>query len=107
LKTGTGPAIAKGQTAIVQYTGWLYSDTAPEHKGTKFDSSLDHHVPFSFNVGGGEVIEGWDEGVVGMQAGGQRRLVIPPLKGYGTSGSGGDIPPNATLVFDIELLAIK
>jgi FKBP-type peptidyl-prolyl cis-trans isomerase FkpA len=107
LKPGKGPAIAKGKTAVVHYTGWLYSDTAPEHKGTKFDSSLDHNAPFSFSVGAGEVIGGWDQGVVGMQAGGRRRLVIPPSLGYGAAGAGGVIPPNATLVFDIELLAIK
>jgi FKBP-type peptidyl-prolyl cis-trans isomerase len=107
LKTGTGPAITKGKTAVVHYTGWLYSENAPEHKGTKFDSSLDRNDPFSFSVGGGDVIGGWDQGVVGMQVGGQRRLVIPPALGYGASGAGGVIPPNATLVFDIQLLAIK
>jgi FKBP-type peptidyl-prolyl cis-trans isomerase len=107
LKPGTGAAIKKGQTAVVHYTGWLYSDTAPDHKGTKFDSSLDRNDPFSFNVGGGDVIGGWDQGVVGMQPGGQRRLVIPPALGYGASGAGGVIPPNATLVFDIQLLSIK
>jgi FKBP-type peptidyl-prolyl cis-trans isomerase len=107
LKTGTGPAIAKGKTAVVHYTGWLYSDSAPDHKGTKFDSSLDRNDPFSFGVGNGDVIGGWDKGVVGMQVGGQRRLVIPPSLGYGASGAGGVIPPNATLVFDVQLLAIK
>jgi FKBP-type peptidyl-prolyl cis-trans isomerase len=107
LKTGTGAAIAKGKTAVVHYTGWLYSDNAPDHKGTKFDSSLDRNDPFSFSVGGGDVIGGWDKGVVGMQVGGQRRLVIPPALGYGASGAGGVIPPNATLVFDVQLLAIK
>jgi FKBP-type peptidyl-prolyl cis-trans isomerase len=107
LKTGTGPAITKGKTAVVHYTCWLYSENAPEHKGTKFDSSLDRNDPFSFSVGGGDVIGGWDQGVVGMQVGGQRRLVIPPALGYGASGAGGVIPPNATLVFDIQLLAIK
>jgi FKBP-type peptidyl-prolyl cis-trans isomerase len=107
LKTGTGPAIKPGQTAVVNYTGWLYSDAATDHKGSKFDSSLDRNEPFSFPVGGGQVIGGWDQGVVGMQVGGQRRLVIPPELGYGARGAGGVIPPGATLVFDIDLLAIK
>jgi FKBP-type peptidyl-prolyl cis-trans isomerase len=107
LKTGTGPAIKAGQTAVVQYTGWLYSDAAPEHKGQKFDSSRDRNEPFNFPLGGGHVIQGWDDGVVGMQVGGQRRLVIPPDMGYGASGAGGVIPPNATLVFDVELVGIR
>jgi FKBP-type peptidyl-prolyl cis-trans isomerase len=107
IKTGTGPAIAKGQTAVVHYTGWLYSEGAPEKKGKKFDSSRDRSEPFSFHLGAGMVIQGWDEGVVGMQVGGQRRLVIPPEKGYGASGAGGVIPPNATLVFDVELVSIQ
>ena len=104
---GTGPAIAKGQTAVVHYTGWLYSESAPEKKGRKFDSSRDRDEPFSFPLGAGMVIQGWDEGVVGMQVGGHRRLVIPPEKGYGASGAGGVIPPNATLVFDVELVSIQ
>jgi FKBP-type peptidyl-prolyl cis-trans isomerase len=107
VKTGTGPAITAGQTAVVHYTGWLYSPTAKDHKGKKFDSSRDRNDPFSFHVGGGEVIGGWDQGVVGMQAGGQRQLVIPPSLGYGARGAGGVIPPNATLLFDIELLKIQ
>jgi FKBP-type peptidyl-prolyl cis-trans isomerase len=107
LKTGAGPAIQAGQTAVVQYTGWLYSESAPEHKGQKFDSSLDHGQPFDFPLGAGHVIAGWDQGVVGMQVGGQRRLVIPPDLGYGARGAGGVIPPNATLVFDVELVAIQ
>jgi FKBP-type peptidyl-prolyl cis-trans isomerase len=107
VKVGTGPAIAAGQTAVVHYTGWLYSPTAHDHKGKKFDSSRDRNDPFSFSVGGGEVIGGWDQGVVGMQAGGQRQLVIPPSLGYGARGAGGVIPPNATLLFDIELLKIQ
>lgn len=107
IKTGTGPAIAKGQTAVVHYTGWLYSESAAEKKGQKFDSSRDRNEPFSFPLGAGMVIQGWDEGVVGMQVGSQRRLVIPPEKGYGASGAGGVIPPNATLVFDVELLGIQ
>jgi FKBP-type peptidyl-prolyl cis-trans isomerase FkpA len=107
IKTGTGPAIAKGQTAVVHYTGWLYLEGAPENKGKKFDSSRDRGQPFSFPLGAGRVIQGWDEGVAGMQVGGQRRLVIPPEKGYGASGAGGVIPPNATLVFDVELMGIQ
>jgi FKBP-type peptidyl-prolyl cis-trans isomerase len=107
LQTGKGPAIKSGQTAVVHYTGWLYSEAAPEKKGQKFDSSRDRNEPFSFPLGGGQVISGWDQGVAGMQVGGQRRLVIPPDLGYGASGAGGVIPPNATLVFDVELLGIK
>jgi FKBP-type peptidyl-prolyl cis-trans isomerase len=107
IKPGTGPAIKAGQTAVVHYTGWLYSESAPEKKGQKFDSSRDRNDPFPFPLGAGQVIQGWDEGVAGMQVGGQRRLVIPPAMGYGASGAGGVIPPNATLVFDVELLGIK
>ena len=107
IKKGTGPVIQSGQTAVVHYTGWLYTDGAPENKGKKFDSSRDRNQPFSFPLGGGQVIQGWDEGVAGMQVGGQRRLVIPPEMGYGAAGAGGVIPPNATLVFDVELLAIQ
>lgn len=107
IKTGTGPAIKAGQTAVVQYTGWLYSESAPDHKGQKFDSSRDRNEPFSFPLGGGQVIPGWDQGVAGMQVGGERRLVIPPDLAYGENGAGGVIPPNATLVFDVELVGIK
>ena len=107
IKIGTGPAIKAGQTAVVHYTGWLYSETAAEKKGQKFDSSRDRNDPFSFPLGAGQVISGWDQGVAGMQPGGQRRLVIPPELGYGASGAGGVIPPNATLVFDVELVSIK
>jgi len=107
IKTGTGPAIKAGQVAVVHYTGWLYSESAPEKKGRKFDSSRDRNEPFAFPLGGGQVIQGWDQGVEGMQVGTQRRLVIPPELGYGASGAGGVIPPNATLVFDVELLAIQ
>jgi FKBP-type peptidyl-prolyl cis-trans isomerase len=107
IKKGTGPAIKAGQTAVVHYTGWLYAQDAPEQKGTKFDSSHDRNEPFPFPLGAGRVIPGWDQGVVGMQVGGQRRLVIPPELGYGARGAGGVIPPNATLVFDVELLAIQ
>jgi len=107
LKPGNGPAITPSQTAVVHYTGWLYVEDAPDNKGRKFDSSLDRNDPFSFPVGAGQVIQGWDQGVAGMQVGGQRRLVIPPELGYGARGAGGVIPPNATLVFDVELLSIR
>jgi FKBP-type peptidyl-prolyl cis-trans isomerase len=107
IKKGAGPAIEAGQTAVVHYTGWLYSESAPENKGQKFDSSRDRNQPFDFELGAGMVIQGWDEGVEGMQVGGHRRLVIPPEKGYGAQGAGGVIPPNATLVFDVELVEIE
>lgn len=103
---GTGEGVSQGQVAVVHYTGWLYDPAAPEQKGAKFDSSRDRGQPFSFTVGRGEVIRGWDEGVQGMQPGGQRRLVVPPDLGYGEAGAQNVIPPNATLVFDVELLAI-
>ncbi|HJY41660.1 MAG TPA: FKBP-type peptidyl-prolyl cis-trans isomerase [Steroidobacteraceae bacterium] len=104
---GTGEGISLGQVAVVHYTGWVFDGAAPEQKGKKFDSSRDRGQPFPFTVGAGEVIRGWDEGVQGMQPGGQRRLVIPPDLGYGDRGAGGAIPPGATLVFDVELLAIQ
>jgi FKBP-type peptidyl-prolyl cis-trans isomerase len=107
VRPGTGAPIQKGSTAVVHYTGWLYDPAAPEHKGRKFDSSRDRNEPFGFSLGAGEVISGWDEGVAGMTAGSQRQLIIPPAKGYGASGAGGVIPPNATLVFDVELVEIK
>lgn len=107
LKAGTGPAIAPGQVAVVHYTGWLHAPGAPDGKGRKFDSSRDRGEPFDFEVGAGEVIAGWDQGVAGMQVGTQRRLVIPPDLGYGARGAGGVIPGGATLVFDVELLAIR
>jgi len=105
---GTGEGISSGQRAVVHYTGWLYDPSAPDHKGTQFDSSRRSGRPFRFVVGEGSVIKGWDEGVQGMQPGGQRRLVIPAELGYGATGAGGgQIPPNAALLFDIELLAIE
>jgi FKBP-type peptidyl-prolyl cis-trans isomerase len=106
VAVGSGNAIAAGSTAVVHYTGWLFDETATDHRGKKFDSSRDRGEPLRFPLGGGRVIKGWDDGVLGMQVGGQRRLVIPPEMGYGAGGTG-PIPPNATLVFDVELLAIE
>jgi len=99
LKVGDGTVAESGMVASVHYTGWLTD-------GTKFDSSVDRGQPFSFRLGGGEVIRGWDEGVKGMRVGGKRKLVIPPDMGYGERGAGGVIPPNAWLVFDVELLGL-
>jgi FKBP-type peptidyl-prolyl cis-trans isomerase len=106
-KVGSGPAIHAGQTAVVHYTGWLYDSRAPDRKGAKFDSSRDRGEPFRFPVGDGQVIPGWDQGVAGMQVGGQRQLVIPADLAYGERGAGGVIPPGATLVFDVELMGIE
>jgi FKBP-type peptidyl-prolyl cis-trans isomerase len=106
-KVGTGNEAASGQRVTVHYTGWLYDETKPDHKGRKFDSSRDRNDPFDFRLGAGEVIRGWDEGVAGMKVGGQRTLTIPPDMGYGARGAGGVIPPNATLVFDVELLDVR
>jgi len=101
---GTGPNPAKGQTCVMHYTGWLWVDGA---KGAKFDSSVDRGRPFSFPLGQGRVIKGWDEGVATMSQGGKRTLLIPPDLGYGPRGAGGVIPPNATLLFEVELLEIQ
>jgi FKBP-type peptidyl-prolyl cis-trans isomerase len=100
IVAGTGASPNPGQVAVVHYTGWLTN-------GTKFDSSVDRGQPFEFPLGAGRVIKGWDEGVATMKVGGKRKLTIPPELGYGARGAGGVIPPNATLIFDVELLAIK
>ncbi|MBK9161435.1 MAG: FKBP-type peptidyl-prolyl cis-trans isomerase [Nitrosomonadales bacterium] len=107
VKAGAGEVASAGQMVSVHYTGWLYDEAAPQHKGQKFDSSRDRNRPFEFPLGGGRVIRGWDVGVQGMKVGGQRTLVIPPEFGYGARGAGGVIPPNATLVFEVELLGIN
>ena len=107
VKVGSGTEAVAGKTVVVHYTGWLYDESAPDKKGTKFDSSRDRGDPFTFPLGGGQVIKGWDQGFAGMKVGGQRQLVIPPEMGYGARGAGGVIPPNATLLFDVELLDVK
>jgi peptidylprolyl isomerase len=104
VTTGTGPVPQAGQTVTVNYTGWLFVDGK---KGTKFDSSLDRGQPFSFTLGQGQVIKGWDEGLATMHVGGKRTLIIPPDLGYGANGAGGVIPPNATLIFEVDLLGAK
>jgi len=104
---GEGAEAVAGKTAVVHYTGWLYDPSAPDNKGKKFDSSRDRGEPFSFPLGAGRVIQGWDEGVVGMKVGGQRMLTIPASMGYGDRGAGGVIPPGATLLFDVELLDVQ
>jgi FKBP-type peptidyl-prolyl cis-trans isomerase FkpA len=104
---GGGNEAAAGRQVTVHYTGWLYDESRGDKKGTKFDSSRDRSEPFAFRLGGGQVIRGWDEGVAGMKVGGRRTLTIPPDYGYGAQGAGGVIPPNATLVFDVELLDVK
>ena len=104
VTAGTGAEARSGQVVRVHYTGWLYNTAATDHKGQKFDSSKDRNEPFEFKLGGGEVIQGWDEGVAGMKVGGTRLLTIPPALGYGAQGAGGVIPPNATLLFEVELL---
>jgi len=100
LVVGEGAVAGAGQHVTVHYTGWLTN-------GNKFDSSKDRNDPFAFGLGQGQVIRGWDEGVQGMKVGGKRKLTIPPELGYGARGAGGVIPPNATLMFDVELLAVK
>jgi FKBP-type peptidyl-prolyl cis-trans isomerase len=104
VKVGDGATATAGQTVSVHYTGWLYENG---QKGKKFDSSRDRGQPFGFSLGAGQVIKGWDEGVAGMKIGGQRTLIIPPDLAYGARGAGGVIPPNATLIFDVELLGVQ
>jgi peptidylprolyl isomerase len=104
IKIGTGPSPRTGQTCVMNYTGWLYVNGV---KGKKFDSSLDSGKPFEFQIGTHQVIPGWDEGIATMKVGGKRTLIIPPGLAYGASGAGGVIPPNATLIFDVDLLAVK
>jgi peptidylprolyl isomerase len=101
---GQGAPAKAGQTCVMHYTGWLWIN---EQKGTKFDSSLDRGSPFSFKLGAGQVIGGWDEGVAGMLIGGKRTLLIPPELGYGARGAAGVIPPNATLLFEVQLLELR
>lgn len=100
LKVGAGTEAVPGKTVSVHYTGWLTD-------GSKFDSSVDRGEPFQFNLGGGQVIKGWDQGVQGMKVGGKRKLTIPPELGYGVQGAPGAIPPNATLIFEVELLDVR
>jgi FKBP-type peptidyl-prolyl cis-trans isomerase FkpA len=106
-KVGTGAPATNGKQVSVHYTGWLYDSNAADRHGKKFDSSRDRGEPFSFKLGARQVIPGWDQGVAGMKVGGTRTLVIPPELGYGSRGAGGAIPPNATLVFDVELLDVR
>ena len=103
-QAGSGAQPKSGQTAVVHYTGYLNDNGK---KGKKFDSSVDRGSPFEFPIGAGRVIKGWDEGVASMKVGGKRTLIIPPALGYGAQGAGGVIPPNATLIFDVELLGVK
>ncbi len=104
VKVGTGASPKTGQTCVMHYTGWLYVDGK---KAAKFDLSVDRGQPFEFPIGTGRVIKGWDEGVASMKVGGKRELIIPASLGYGARGAGGVIPPNATLIFEVELLDIK
>lgn len=104
LRVGTGGEAVSGGSVTVHYTGWLYNPDRPDQKGAQFDSSAGS-TPFTFTLGAGEVIGGWDQGLVGMRAGGLRRLVIPPSLGYGSSRNG-PIPPNATLLFEVELVSV-
>jgi FKBP-type peptidyl-prolyl cis-trans isomerase FkpA len=106
-QVGTGREAEAGFNVTVHYTGWLFDPAAEGNKGKKFDSSLDRNQPFNFFLGGGQVIQGWDEGVQGMKIGGKRTLIIPSEMGYGARGAGGAIPPNANLIFDVELLDVK
>lgn len=107
LKKGTGEAAEAGRPVVVHYTGWLFDPEAKENKGKKFDSSKDRSQPFTFRLGSGMVIKGWDEGVAGMKVGEERRLIIPADMAYGDRGAGSAIPPKSALVFDVELLEVK
>ena len=107
VTTGGGAEARTGSMVRVHYTGWLYDQAAADHRGKKFDSSKDSGSPFEFRLGAGEVIDGWDQGVAGMNVGGTRVLTIPPALGYGARGASGVIPPNATLVFEVELLDVR
>ncbi len=104
---GDGDEAVSGKSIVVHYSGWLYDDAAADKKGSKFDSSLDRNDPFSFVLGAGMVIKGWDQGFAGMKVGGKRSLIIPPDMGYGAAGAGGVIPANATLLFEVELLEVR
>ena len=104
---GSGNEAVAGRQVSVHYTGWLYDQAKADHKGQKFDSSRDRNEPFAFRLGGGQVIQGWDEGVAGMKVGGKRTRTIPPQLGYGSQGAGGVIPPTATLLFEVELLDVR
>jgi FKBP-type peptidyl-prolyl cis-trans isomerase FkpA len=106
-RSGTGAFATSGSDVTVHYTGWLYDQDAPGKRGRKFDSSRDHGAPFTFLLGAGQVIRGWDDGVAGMQVGGKRTLLIPSAYAYGRNGAGEVIPPNASLVFEVELLDVK
>jgi len=107
LAEGTGAEAGKGNTVVVHYTGWLFDPAADDNRGSKFDSSLDRGEPFEFPLGAGRVIRGWDEGFAGMRVGGKRRLVIPPEMGYGARGVPPVIPPDSTLMFEVELLEVR
>ncbi len=107
IVVGDGREAEPGFTVSVHYTGWLYDESAEGNKGEKFDSSVDRGQAFEFPLGAGRVIQGWDQGFTGMKVGGKRTLIIPPEMGYGARGAGGVIPPNATLIFDVELLDVK
>ena len=107
VKTGTGKEATPGKMVSVHYTGWLFDKSAADNKGKKFDSSRDRPGNFTFPLGAGRVIKGWDQGVQGMKVGGQRTLIIPSSMGYGARGAGSIIPPNATLVFDVELIGVE
>ncbi len=107
VKVGTGEEAKTGQTVSVHYTGWLYDPSASDKHGKQFDSSRTRGTPFQFPLGAGRVIKGWDQGVAGMKVGGQRTLTIPADMGYGARGAGGSIPPNANLIFDVELLGVE